>query len=146
MTRKIHGLSLVAMLTLGGCCCLTSGTWEDDSGNWERAFKSTKPDDVKIVHSKHWRSPHWTYEFAYFFEIEANAKLKEQMFTQNKLRQLAGSDAANAKEDTWDPPAWFAPKAVDAYDVWIYEEEPRGNFRVLIDKETGTIFLTDHQV
>ena len=147
MTRNTLGLCLVALLTFGGCCCLTSGTWEDNSGNWQRAFKSTKPDDVKIIHSKYWRSPHWTYEFEYFFEIEANPKLKEQLFTQNKLRQLTGSDVATAKDSTFgEAPAWFAPKAADAYEIWIYEEEPRGSFKVLIDKETGTIFLTDYQV
>ena len=32
------------------------------------------------------------------------------------------------------------------HDVWKYADEPNSNFRVLIDKITGTMFVTDYQV
>jgi hypothetical protein len=135
------------LLCLNGCGYFSSGTWEDDPNNWSRAFKSTKPDDVLVLHSKYWRSPHWTYEFQYFFEIERNDKFKKQLFTQNKLIQLEGEDAREAKSNFFDEsPKWFAPKTVDKYEVWVYEDRTGSNFRVFIDKETGNLFLTDYQV
>jgi hypothetical protein len=51
------------------------------------------------------------------------------------------------KNDLFDePPRWFAPKAVDKYEVWVYQDHPESNFRVFIDKETGNLFLTDYQI
>ena len=65
-------LSLPVAIVIAGCGYFMAGTWEDDPGNWGRAFESTKPPDVAVVHSKYWRSAHWTYEFEYFFEIAPN--------------------------------------------------------------------------
>lgn len=127
--------------------CHQSGTWEDDAGNWNRAFRSEKPKDVVVLHSKYWRSPHFTYEFEYFFEIQYNEALQRQLFEENKLTRIDGDDAAEAKNNFLEEaPEWFAPKAVDEYDVWIFEDDPLSNFRVFIDRETGNMFLTQYQV
>ena len=124
-----------------------AGTWEDDPGNWNRAFRSTKPPDVTVVHSKYYRSPHWTYEFQYFFEIAPNTTFKTQLFAQNKLRLLTGKAATSVKSEAFgDAPSWFAPKDASAYEVWILAEEPDRKFKVLIDKTSGVIFLSDYQV
>jgi hypothetical protein len=144
-TASIIWFSL--MLCLCGCGYFSSGTWEDSPDNWRRAFHSSKPDNVIILHSKCWNSPHWTYEFQYFFEIEHNDGLKKQLFTQNKLIQLEGNDAREAKNKFFsESPKWFAPKTVDNYEIWVYEDKTQSNFRVLIDKVTGNIYLTDYQV
>jgi hypothetical protein len=144
--RIAYLLCLGLLLCLNGCGYLTSGTWENDPDNWGRAFHSTKPNDVKVLHSKYWRSPHWTYEFEYFFEIERNDKLKTQLFTQNKLIMLEGKMAIEAKNQFFgESPRWFAPKTVDKYEVWKYEYIAGSNFRVFVDKETGNLFLTDYQ-
>ena len=37
-------------------------------------------------------------------------------------------------------------KAAPAVRDWTYADDQHSNFRLLIDKETGTIFLGDHQV
>jgi hypothetical protein len=138
---------IIALISLNGCGLLAGGTWEDDTDNWRRAFQSTQPDNVVVSHSKYWRSSHWTYEFEYFFEIEANGDLKDQLYTQNKLVELQGQDAVGAKSDFFStPPVWFAPKAVDKYEVWVYEDRKESNFCIFIDKETGTLFLTDYLV
>ena len=132
---------------LNGCGYFSSGTWEDDPHNWERAFRSKKPDDVVVLHSWFWRSPHWSYEFQYFFEIEHNDSLEKQLFEQNKLIKLDGKDATDAKNNyIVEPPDWFAPKAVDEYEIWVFEDEPERNFRVFVDKETGNLYLTDYLV
>jgi hypothetical protein len=145
--RWLLALLVTLMLFDAGCGYFKAGTWEDDPGNWKRAFHSTKPEDVTVVHSKYWRSPHWTYEFQYFFEIAPNPKLKEQLFSKNKLRLITGNQAAKAKGNFFgDAPSWFAPRSVTDYDIWVFDQEPLSNFKVLIDRDTGNMFVTDYQV
>ena len=144
-----HAVTIGAFLNLMlfgvGCGYFKSGTWSDDPKNWERAFDSQKPPDVEVAHSKYWRSPHWSYEFEYFFHIRANAKIREQLFTENKLSLLGGEQAHSAKQYCVSVgPNWFAPQSVEAYDVWGYANEPSSNFRVFIDKNNEDIFLTDY--
>lgn len=139
-------LILAAALTLSGCGYFMAGTWEDDPGNWKRAFQSTQPLGVNVTHSKYWRSPHWTYEFGYFFEISSNTALREQLFTNNKMQRITGKDAAEAMTHLLEAPPWFAPKAAIEYEIWKYAEEPRGHFRMFIDKGTGDVFLSDYQL
>jgi hypothetical protein len=130
-----------------GCGYFDAGLWEDDPGNWRRAFQSTAPADVVVVHSRYWRSPHWSYEFQYFFEIAPNATLQEQLFTENRLRQLSGAEAVEARGNVFgDPPAWFAPKNAADYDVWVFDDAPERNFNVLVERNTGVMFLHDYQV
>ena len=130
-----------------GCGYLKSGTWEDDPANWNRAFRSAKPDHVVVVHSQYWRSPHWSYEAGYVFEIAANAEFRQQLFGENRLVRLEGPAAEEVKRLCFpECPGWFAPRSIENYEVWGYEDEPGGNFRVLIDRDTGTMFLTDFQV
>ena len=129
------------------CGYVRAGTWENDPGNWNRAFQSTKAPDVTVLHSKYWRSPHWSYEFEYYFEIGPNSKLKEQLFGENKLRQVNGGDAAKIKNNVFgDAPSWFAPKDVAEYEVWVFKDDQNSNFKILIDKKSGVMFLNDYQV
>jgi len=147
MQKLRHWLLGACVALASGCGYLKSGTWEDDPANWNKAFRSTKPDDVIVVHSRYWRSPHWSYEAGYVFEIAANAALRQRLFSENRLVKLGGAAAAESKRLCFgECPVWFAPKPVEQYEVWGYAEEPKGNFRVLIDRDTGTIFLSDFQV
>ena len=147
---RMAGAAMALVMAAGlpaGCGYGMAGTWVDDPGNWSRVFQSTKPPDVTVVHSKYWRSPHWTFEFAYYFEIAPNPKLKEQLFSKNKLRRMIGDEAAKAKANSFgEVPVWFAPKAASEYDIWVFEGEPDRNFRMLIDKTSGVVFLSDYQV
>ena len=61
---------------LAACGPVKFGNWTDDPDNWGRAFQSSKPDDVEVVHSYYYRSPHFTYEFSYYFHIRANRALR----------------------------------------------------------------------
>jgi len=126
MKSKIVGSIVGLVLIFGLSGCHSFGTWTDDLNNWSRAFGSTKPADVVVVHSKYWRSPHWTCEFEYFFKINANSALHHQLFTENKLEKIEGSDAKLATHEFFeDKPDWFLPKQADKYEVWTYKEEPR---------------------
>jgi hypothetical protein len=76
----------------------------------------------------------------------SDEELKNQLFTKNRLMKLDGKAAIYAKNDCpGDCPDWFAPKAADKYEVWIFEDQIERKFRVLIDKETGNLFITDYQ-
>ncbi len=133
---------LLALIATAACGYLKAGRWEDDPGNWERAFSEKKPADVVVVHSMYWRAAHFTYEAGYYFEIEANGELEEDLLEANELRPFDSSDAG-IPEPT---PDWFAPKPLESYEIWGYVEDPAGNFRLLIDRETATLFLTDFQI
>lgn len=145
MALEHRCLVVLFLLTLVGCGYVQSGTWEDDPQNWERAFHSTRPDDVEVVHSLYHRAAHWSYEFEYYFEIAANAALREQLFTENELVRLEGEDAVRRKRGLGDAPPWFAPKPAAGYELWVYADRS-GSFLVLVDRETGALFLTDSQV
>ena len=138
-------LFVLAVSVNTGCGYFMAGTWEDDPGNWSRALHSTKPPDVGVIHSKYWGSAHWTYEFEYFFEIAPNPKLKEQLFRENKLRQLTGDEAGKVK-NFGTVPSWFAPEDVTEYEVWVFEDERDRNFKVLIDRKSGVMFLSNYQL
>lgn len=145
---RLIALLLSFLVIANGCGYFMAGTWENDPKNWGRAFESRKPPDMIVLHSKYWRSPHWSYEFEYYFAIAPNARLKEQLFTENKLKQITGDKSKEiAKEKIlYNVPAWFAPGDLTAYDVWVFAEEPDRNFIVLINKESGTLYLSDHQL
>ena len=145
MKKTLLILFLGLIILLGGCG--SSGTWDDDPQNWTRAFNSQQPKDINVIHSKYWRSAHWTYEFQYFFEIEKNDKLKAQLFSENKLKKIEGKEAEDAMSGFFgEKPEWFIPEEADEYEIYVYEEEPRGHFRLFINKKSGKIYLTDYQV
>ena len=140
---------LMIAVLLAGCGYVRSGKWEDDSGNWGRALQSAQPNDVVVVHSLYWRAPHWSYEAGYLFEIQPNETLRKQLFSENKLRQLQTSDIhldARPRPCFGKCPAWFAPKAIENYEIWEYADDQNSKFRVLIEKSTGRIFFGDYQV
>lgn len=139
-------IAVLVPLTFG-CGYIMAGTWEDDPKNWARAFQSEKPEDVLVVHSKYWRSPHWTYECAYSFEIQPTAELRQQLFTENRLRRLTTEEATNAKKLLGPgAPTWFAPDDIGRYEAWVYADLPQSNFKVFVDTETGHLFLNDYQL
>jgi hypothetical protein len=140
-------LALWVAVSAAGCGYAIAGTWEDDPGNWNRAFQSTKPPEVRVIHSKYWRSPHWTYEFEYFFAIAPDAQLKAQLFGENKLRQATGAEAIRVKTDNVGAaPPWFAPGEATNYEVWVFEGRSGSHFKVLIEKKSRVMFLADYQV
>ena len=141
------GLIIAVALAIAACGYVRSGTWDDDQKNWNRAFGTPKPADVVVVHSRYWRAPHWTYEAGYLFELQPNAALRAQIFSQNRLRQLQDAEAAAATRPCFgECPAWFAPKPFTEYEIRVYADDPTGNFRLLIDRQTGHLFLADYQV
>ena len=138
---RLSMLCLLGLLLVG---CHHSGTWQDDEGNWGRAFGRIRPSDAVVVHSAYWRSPHFTLEFQYFFHVRANAALRQQLFGENTLKPLAGVERETAfKHFFGAKPAWSLPGPPDRYTVWVFATEPGRNFRAFEDRRTGDLFPND---
>jgi hypothetical protein len=144
---KLLLLQFTILLAATGCGYVMAGKWDDHPGNWKRVFHHAKPDDVTVIHSQYWRAPHWTYECEYFFKVASNAKLRKELFDKNKLRKINDVEAAAALGNIFGTaPPWFAPMKITEYDAWVYAEDPKSHFILLIEKKTGNIFITDYQV
>ena len=111
MNGVLRNIPILWALLLVGC----GGKWDDDKKNWSRAFNGqTPPSDVKVIHSRYWRSPHFTYEAYYYFELTAS-----QGFLEGWLKGLV--KVAPSKDNIGplpDKPAWFLPKSIESYDMW----------------------------
>jgi hypothetical protein len=140
-------IALWMFLTAWGCGYLKSGTWEDDPDNWRRVFGGEKPSHVVILHSRYWRSPHFTVEEEYFFALGADPSTRALFLGKGAMVQIEGDEASAVKDNHFgDVPPWFAPKAADKYEVWVFGGEPRGNSVFLIDRDTGVMFASGYQV
>jgi hypothetical protein len=122
-----------------------AGTWEDDPKNWNRAFGEELPKEVKVIHSKYWRSDHFTVEFEYYFEVEATSRWRDMFLSKGKLQPVSPSTARSFRANHYsaDIPSWFAPDPVDRYEVWDIAEYFGS---VWIDKTTGHIFFYEWQI
>jgi hypothetical protein len=142
ITRAI-ALVLFVLLT---SACHRSGRWEDDPKNFGRAFGGNKqPPEMEIVHSRYMRTPHFTYEYEYFFVIRAPKELIDSFVRSGEMKRYEGSQDLDIRLDQHfeEKPAWFIPKPLKHYDVWVFKAEPKQNFRAFIDKDTGEVHYTD---
>lgn len=114
----IGGTAVGAMLLMGIVSSMQSGTWEDDEGNWSRAFGQDPPEDVSVVHSYYWTSAHFTHEYIYFFEVKASARWRDSFIKACEAEPVAASNAGCFEVGYDETPAWFVPGAVEQYDVW----------------------------
>jgi hypothetical protein len=142
---KATWLMLAAVL-LVGCGPLVSGTWSDDPKNWRRAFDESRPaDGITIVHSWYMRTPHFTAEYAWFFELQLAEKVKSQIVTNSDFTKLPAFSLEDLRLRTYsDRPKWFAPEPLAAYEV--YESKTEGSFLILLEKNGGRSFWTRYQL
>ena len=100
------------------------------------------PTNIGVVHSMYWRSAHWTYEAAYYFEV--TGAVRSVLFSDTNLVELVATNTSF--EYFGEKPAWFAPKPLEAYVVWGYTNEPPSKFWLFLDRTNGTAFFTDFQL
>lgn len=142
---RVPALVLSLLLCVG---CHRSGTWDDSPKNWERAFGQKPPAGLKIVHSRYWRSPHFTLEMEYFFEFAPSETFKSEFTAHPKLQKFEPNTPADLTMVLGiflDRPSWFVPRSLDHYEIWRGKPEDLkwGNFRLFIDRETGAMFFAD---
>jgi hypothetical protein len=121
-----------------------AGNWEDDPKNWRRAFNEDQPAEIKVIHSKYWRSSHFTVEFIYYFEVEATPEWRDAFLKKHGLNLVPPSTARSFRMNNGsdDIPKWFAPDPVELYDVW----DNSGYGSVWINKTNGHIHFYDAQL
>jgi hypothetical protein len=73
-----------------------------------------------VVHSRYWRSDHFTVEFTYYFEVQAPPEWKDAFLKKHSLALVSPLTARSFRTDNHsdDTPNWFAPDQIDSYDVW----------------------------
>ena len=140
------GLFVLLALVFAGCGHLSSGKWEDDPKNWERAWGNSKPDDIIMVHSWYYRSAHWTREEVYYFQFKWHEELFQRFIDANGMRKQIGGleEKRNPTSFCLGKPAWFIPKPGPAYDLWeCPPPDPDWDAPCLLfrDKATNEIFL-----
>ncbi len=135
-------LLLIVLTIISGI--LSSGTWYDDSENWQRAFGSKKPDSVEVLRSHYWKSSHWTYEAAYCFKLRMpDAQLNEMKEGLHK-RKSTTVDYRYLEET----PAWFPENGKEADEIWLLDSERESfdHFIMIVDKKDNTVYIADWQV
>lgn len=121
MKRLVAMILMSALASFQAACgYFAAGEWEDDPGNWGRAWGYAKPDDVTMVHSWYWRSPHWTREEAYFFQFRWHQELFDELVARNGMVRSKFGSGDPIKDASYcrDKPSWFAPKSGSSYDLW----------------------------
>lgn len=126
--------------------CGSSGTWEDDARNWRRAFSSDLPPGVAVVHSRYWRSPHFTLEFEYFFELRVDDPNALDALKHGLTRYADQETHRPVDQFFGDRPAWFIAGPLEQYEIWIEGTGAFSHRKLFIDKTSGAVFVTDFQV
>jgi|SRR5579871_83061 len=132
-------LFLIISLCFSSC---SSGTWEDDKDNWERAFKAKPSKEIKIIHSWYWRSPHFTYEGEYFFEIEYSERIAEEFHNASDLVKVDPTEYQSIHFFN-DKPKWFVPNDFSYYEIWKSKLYP--TYYLFTDKKNKKFFFTEYQ-
>jgi hypothetical protein len=137
--------SFFAFFVLQADGIMHAGTWEDDPKNWNRAFNENQPVQVKVIHSKFWRSNHFTEEHIYYFEVEAPPEWRDTFLKNHGQTQISPTTARSFRTNIHsdDTPNWFAPDPIEIYDVW---DKPGYFGSMWMNKTNGLFFFYDMQL
>jgi hypothetical protein len=145
--KKMKSLALVLIaFALAGCGPFVSGTWNDDPKNWKRAFGETRPSDgISIVRSWYMRTPHFTAEFAWFFELELSDKAKKELVENPDISKMSIASPEDLRSRIYqDRPSWFSPEPLSAYEV--FESKIDRDFLIFVEKRGRRSFWTRCQL
>jgi len=134
------------LLVLTSCGYFLSGSWSNDPENWGRAFGEAKPaSGISVIHSWYMRSPHFTAEYAWFFELRLSEKVKKELISKPEFTRLNNITLNTLRRRTYqDPPRWFLPQPLSAFEV--YESKNDNNFLVFVEKNGNRSFWTCFQL
>ena len=147
MLKSIYSVALLlSCLMLTGCGYFYAGTWENDDDNWERAYGYEKPDEIDIVHSWYWRSPHFTMEYELYMETTLNKDILHSLLSRGNLVEREGAADEHIEEmvDYDTRPTWFVPKTLDKYEIWVGSNPVE--FELFIDRQTGHLYWHEIQL
>jgi hypothetical protein len=146
----VRALSALSVLLIAGFlsaiyyCGRKSGQWENDSGNWERAFGTPPPGEIQVIHSFYDRSPHpILLEHHFAFHIKSSLSPALAWVDASNLTKLDPRDTAKLELLKSSQPPWFAPRKTGDYEIYILQDEPFTSFGIFIDRELSEWFVTD---
>lgn len=118
--RNLTPFVILLFLGATGCGYFMAGTWEDDPDNFRRAWGISPPEEIRVIHSWYRRSPHFTLEEMYYFEIDGPMAFAEAFAQAN---DMAAAEPSVLEDYSFcsERPAWFAPGPPSRYSVWISE-------------------------
>jgi hypothetical protein len=119
------------------------GTWVDDEGNFNRVFGFDKPNEVQVLHSYYWKSPHWSTEYQYYIALRASTKFASGL-TAAQLMSPATPNSDMREQCGSNPPQWFVSKPPSHYQMWIPKNSDQ--YRVFQDKDDGIIYVCDERL
>jgi hypothetical protein len=143
--KKATASVLAWCLLLAGCGYISSGEWSDDPQNWSRAFGESRPaDGIEIVHSWYMRTPHWTAEFAWFFELQISETVRGQILKNPELKRIEGAARGDVRQRMFSKqPEWFLPKSLDAYDAFQMGPD---DFLIFMERGGNRSFWSGYQL
>jgi hypothetical protein len=136
-------LGVVGLLLVSGI--FWSGTWEDDKKNWKRAFQQEQPKGIAVIHSWYCRTPHFTFESQYFFELRLSDAMRAAFTDPGHVLEVSPNDYTSLRELELaldQKPSWFAPKATEDYEIF-QGKEPDDSYFLLLDRAGERVFITD---
>ncbi len=143
-----HSIALIFVCCsiLTGCGYFVAGQWSDDPKNWERAFREAAPiEGVEIVHSWYMRTPHWTTEFAWFFELKVSTSVKNRILGDPLTKLVTGFSKDDFERRTYyERPHWFITRGLEHYDV--YQSGTSSDFLIFMDKDSDMSYWTSYQL
>ena len=114
----------------------------DDPKNWERAFGRAQPKKLAVIHSIYWRTPHFTREDGWTFQIKSPPSFYKEWLAAYKVKHPDSEGLQKLDYMKNGKPAWFLPKPMAEYEIWVIDE-PDSNFGLFVDRTTGEWFVTD---
>ena len=142
MGKQFAAKKSVSVILILVCVAGCGGTWVDDPGNFRRVFGFNQPDEVTVLHSYYWKSPHWTTEYSYFIAMQPSSKFLAGL-TSNEL-MVPAKPEPKLLESCGTRPTWFLPKPLASYEVWLPKIQM--GYRAFRDRTDGTLFVCDQQL
>lgn len=125
-----------------------AGTWNNDPNNYERAFNSKQPKEIKVINSKYTRYPHFTLEQEMYFEFVLPDSIKRN-WIKNGWDTVSVSDKNELIEKIkYNSPTWFIAESLTKYKLYyvVNESYEFPNNIMAIDTTTGHIFYYSIQL
>jgi hypothetical protein len=137
---QLHRLILLSSLLLVGIGC--GGKWVNDKDNFARAFGSKQPADVEVVQSIFVRTPHFTEEHEFYFQMKPLGESRLMTWLTNDPGIIQSTNGLahlpyylNLRDNR---PEWFASDALTNYQIWHSTNQP---FIVMQHRQTKDVFV-----
>jgi hypothetical protein len=135
---------ILGFLSAVAYCGRKAGQWENDPANWKRAFGTPPPGTLQVIHSFYSRSPHpFMLEHHYAFHIKSPLSFPNKWVAESGLKKPDPKDWSKIESLKGNQPPWFAPKPMDAYEVYLLQDQAFPTFGIFIDREVNEWFVTD---